>query len=154
MNEFEVRDCLRDKRNQIKTDEQLFEFIKDVKEKFNYGYGVAPRSIAQAAVAVADYLLCEMGCTSFQASCVMWDIIRDLNYTGNQCGLKIIDYDDFLYPQYKYKHQKAIGKDTWGNIQNQAKKNLEESGGCDEVREHWQKIVDGIVPFGYTVEND
>ena len=32
----------------------------------------------------------------------MWDFIIDWMYTSNQCGLRIVDYDDMLYPQYNH----------------------------------------------------
>ena len=74
-----------------------------MKENCNYGYGQAPRAIAQAALATAWYLSSEFGITGFQASFVMWDFILDWQYRNNKCGLKMIDYDDMLYPQYEHK---------------------------------------------------
>lgn len=72
-----------------------------MKNNYNTGYGVAPRAIAQAAVATANYLLDKMGCTGFQASFCMWDMVRDLQYPDNKAGLKMINYDLMLYPQYE-----------------------------------------------------
>ena len=151
--EFEVRDELRAKRKNIKSFDDLVEFLKEV-HNHNTGYGVAPRAIAQAALAVAWYFASEFGITGFQAGFVMWDFIRDWNRTGNKTGLKLIDYDDMLYPQYDHKFEKTIKRDTWVSIQKEAKKRLEEGGKVHpDVAKHWQSIVDGIPPFGYTIED-
>lgn len=156
MNEFEVKSELEAKRKNIKTFGDLTDFLKDVKNNYNIGYGEAPRAIAQAALATAWYMCKEFGITGFQAGCVMWDFITGWTYTSNKCGLKIVDYDNMLYPQYESKYQKTISSRTWDNIQNQALKCLEEDAGiaADAVRKHWQSIVDGVVPFGYTVTED
>lgn len=155
MNEFEIRDDLREKRKNIKTFDDLVAFLKDIEDHYNCGYGSAPRAMAQASLAVAWYLASKFGITGFQAGFVMWDFIRGWNYENNKCGMKIVNYDDMLYPQYEYRFEKIIASDIWNDIQEQAKKNLEE---CEngrtvhpEVIAHWKSIVDGVVPFGYTV---
>lgn len=155
MNEFDIRDELQEKRKNIKSFEDLTAFLKDVEEHYNCGYGEAPRAMAQASLAVAWYLARKFGITGFQAGFVMWDFIRDWEFRCNQCGLKIVDYDNMLYPQYDYKFEKTITPDTWYALQTAAKKNLEdhlENPAHPRVQEHWQSIVDGKVPFGYTVK--
>lgn len=156
MNEFEVRDILREKRNNIKTFDELVEFLRDVKDNYDCGYGEAPRAMAQASLAVAWYLSNEFGITGFQAGAVMWDFIRDWRYDNNKCGLKIIDFDNMLYPQYEHRYQKTISCDTWEALQKNAKELLEEYGegkyrAHPDVIAHWKSIVDGVVPFGYEV---
>lgn len=157
--EFEARDILSENRKNIKSFDDLVSFLKDVEEHYNYDYGVAPRAIAQASLAVAWHLAEKFGITGFQAGFTMWDFIRDWQYSGNRCGLKIVDYDNMLYPQYQYKFEKTINESTWVDLQKEAKKNLEE---CEEsgipahpnVMAHWKSIVEGKVPFGYTVKRD
>lgn len=150
--EFELRDELREKRKGINTFEELVEFLKYVKDNCNCGYGEAPRAMAQASVAVACYLAEEFGITGFQAGFVTWDFIRDWNFRNNKCGLKIVDYDDMLYPQYDDRYDKIISCDVWEALQKEAKKNLEDSGFAHpHVKAHWESIVNGQVPFGYTV---
>lgn len=154
-NEFEARAELVEKRKDIKSFEDLTAFLKDVKENYNYDYGVAPRSIAQAALAVAWYLASEFGITGFQAGFVMWDFIMDWNFRYNKTSLKIVDYDNMLYPQYEYKFEKTISRRVWDSLQKAAKENLEESEYAHpDVIAHWQSIVDGNIPFGYTVQDD
>lgn len=156
MNEFEVQKYLRDKRSTIKTKDELFSLISEVESKFNCGYGEAPRAIAQASVAVAEYLLSSMGCTGFQAGCVLWDIIKDLQYSNNTCGMRLIDYDKMLFPQYLDTFSKTISKDTWQAIQDKAKKNLEaeKDFANSNVVFHWKSIVSGNIPFGYEVSEE
>lgn len=155
MDEFAVRDELKEKRKKIKSFDELAAFLKDVETNYGNGYGEAPRTIAQAALAVAWHLADVYGITGFQAGFVMWDFIRDWSYSGNKCGLKMIDFDDMLYPQYEDKFQKTIRRDVWDNLQNEAITRLEETSYAHpDVIAHWESIVSGEVPFGYRVVED
>lgn len=157
MNEFELRDELAKKREAINTFEDLTEFLKYVKENCNCGYGEAPRAMAQASLAVAWYLSKEFGITGFQAGCVMWDFVRGWTYTNNKTTLRMVDYDNMLYPQYGDRFEKTITPGTWKAIQEAAKKNLEEDREYPvhpNVLAHWKSIVEGNVPFGYSVKED
>jgi hypothetical protein len=154
-NEFAVRDELREKRKDIKSFEELVSFLEYVKDNCNTGYGTAPRSMAQAALAVAWYLSSEFGITGFQAGFVMWDFIMDWHCSDNKCGMKFVNYDDMLYPQHDYKFEKTISSDTWKSLQEQAAERLKErTYAHPDVIFHWQSIVDGNVPFGYSVKDD
>ena len=154
LDEFEMRDLLQQKRKEIKDLDDLIEFLKYVKENCNYDYGVAPRSIAQAALATAWYLSNEFGITGFQSGFVMWDFIRYWNFSNNKCGLKIIDYDEMLYPQYDYKFEKTISKETFEELQKKAEENLKNIKSVHpDVVSHWLSIMDGKVPFGYKIKD-
>ena len=153
--EFKIRDELVAKRKEIKTFDDLVVFLKDVNDNYGNGYGDAPRAMAQAALAVVWYLSSEFGITGFQAGFVMWDFIQGWTKTYNKCGLKLVDYDDMLYPQYDYKFEKAISSSVWENLQKQAKINLESNEHvADRVIDHWKSIADGKVPFGYAIIDD
>lgn len=184
--EFIAREELQAKRREIGEDfDKLVEFLKDVRDNYNYDYGTAPRAIAQASVATAWYLASVFGITSFQAGFVMWDFIKDWQYRDNECGLKIVDYDLMLYPQYEYKFtEKTISEWQWEALQKKAQKELDriqetvetynrsQAKGMEKfineegrdwvdtdfcnvrVLNHWKSIVNGIVPFGYRVEED
>ena len=154
-NEFEIKKELQDRRKEIKDFNELIEYLKDIKENYNCGYGEAPRAIAQASLAVAWYLASEFGITGFQAGCTMWDFICDWQYPDNECGMKIIDYDNMLYPQYEDHFQKTIKSETFRALQEQAKKNLKENkNAASSVILHWIKIANGEVPFGYAISDD
>ena len=135
------------------TEEELPNFFARMIHGYNHDYGTACHAVAACALAAA-WAACgdsDIGLSGFQAGFVMWDFIRNWTKTGNKCGLRLIDYDKMLYPQYASKFEKIIDKTTWATIQEEARKNLESDAGCESVREHWRKIVNGEVPFGYQV---
>lgn len=155
MNEFEARDYILEKGKNINSSQELAEFIEEVENNFNYGYGTAARSVGAVAACVANYLRNKMGLTGFQTGCAMWEFIQDFIYSNNKCGMKLVDYDEMLYPQYEYKFcDKIIPKYTWEALQKQAKENLEKCSAVPRVIDHWQSIVNGKVPFGYVVEGE
>lgn len=139
----------------VKTVEELSAFVNHMLNDYNHDYGTICHAIGACAVAAAWLGAHVEGITGFQASFVMWDFIRYWQKRNNKCGLKLVDYDDLLYPQYAYKFEKTISKDVWENVQKEAKKNLDtEDFACGEVRRHWARIVDGVVPFGYSVSEE
>lgn len=153
MDEFEAKNYIINKGKDIKTIEELKNLIEEVETKFNYDYGVAPRCIGAVSAVVAKYLSATMGITGFQAGFAMWDFIMSYTKTGNKCGMRLVDYDDMLYPQYDEKFEKTIAKTTWEKIQSEAEKRLEDSPNASpNVIAHWKSIVDGVVPFGYIVK--
>ena len=154
MSEFETKQELKDKRENIKTFDDLINFLKDVEEHYNIGYGDAPRAIAQAALATAWYLSGKFDITGFQAGATLGDFIEDWGGVGKltNCA-KLVDYDNLLYPQYEYKFDKSIDFKTWKNIQKAAKKLLSDGVYANlDVKEHWRSIVKGKVPFGFHVK--
>ena len=153
--EFVVKEQLEKERKDIKSFDDLVAFLQRVKDNCNTGYGTAPRAIAQAALATAWFLSSDFGITGFQAGFVMWDFIRDWLYSSNECGMKIVDYDDMLFPQYEHKYEKTIRSDVFEALQKAAKKKLEKTEYAHPaVIKHWKSIVDGNVPFGYAVRED
>ena len=139
------------------TVETLPEFVNHLMNDYCHDYGTVCHAIAacaMAAIHAADNTELNGGITGFQASFVMWDIVKQMCFRGNETGLRIIDYDDMLYPQYEYKFDKTIDPGRFKLLQEVAQKNLNERSGCAEVRQHWQSIVDGKVPFGYTIKED
>lgn len=152
--EFEVKEQLEEERKDIKSFDDLVAFLQRVKDNCNIGYGTAPRAIAQAALATAWYLSSEFGITGFQAGFVMWDFIRDWRYSNNKCGLKIVDYDNMLYPRYSDHFEKTISQDVFEALQKEAwnQYNDERSDAHPNVVKHWESIIHGEVPFGYVVK--
>ena len=105
-NEFEAKEILEKERKNIKSLDDLMNYIQNIRDNYDIGYDTAPRAIAQAALATSYYLADMFDITGFQAGFVMWDFIKDWSFRGNKCGLKIVNYDDMLYPQYNHKFQK------------------------------------------------
>lgn len=155
MDEFEVKQELELKRTKIKSFEELCDFLKYIEENCNTGYGVAPRAIAQAALGVAWYLALKFGITGFQSGFVMWDFILGWEYVFNKTGLKIIDFDNMLYPQYSEYFEKTIPDSIWLKLQKEASTYLGYTENVsDAVVEHWKSIADGKIPFGYKVQGE
>ena len=138
----------------------LPEFMRHVLNGYDHDYGTIIHAISACAIAAAwaaDKSECG-GITGFQAGFVMWDFIRYWSKNNNKVGLKLVDYDDMLFPQYQYRFEKTISPDTWKRLQEEANKNLENDlrsyPAHPAVLDHWHSIVDGKVPFGYTVSED
>ena len=138
------------------TPDTLMEFINHVMNDYLHDYGTMCHAIAACAVAAAWAANnCEGsrgGITGFQAGFVMWDFIRHWIYRYNKCGLRMIDFDNMLYPQNEYKFDKTITKNIWEVLQKQATEKLKDCDHChDDVVQHWRSIVCGHVPFNYRV---
>ena len=140
------------------TIETLPEFMNHIMNDYCHDYGTICHAVAACALAAvwAANHHPGGGITGFQAGFVMWDIIRQMNYPSNKCGMKLIDYDNMLYPQYAHKFEKTIAPNTWKALQEAAKERIEE---CDEfasetVVRHWKNIADGMIPFGYQIEEN
>jgi len=145
----------KDAKNQ--TLETLPDFINHLVKDYSHDYGTICKAIASAMVGVGNAInnSDQGGITGFQSSCIMWEFIEHWSKESNKCGLKLLDYDDMLFPQYDYKF-KVIDEDTFYAIQREAEKLLNESlkHVHPTVIEHWKQIVDGKVPFGFTISND
>lgn len=139
----------------VKTIEEFETFVNHILNDYEHDYGTACHAVAACALAGA-WLGCEKeGLSGFQAGFVMWDFIKNWIKVGNTCGMKLVDYDDMLYPQYDYKFDKTINQDTWHHLQEEAKRQLKEAKRVHPaVKEHWKNIAMGIVPFGYQVKED
>jgi len=139
------------------TPDTLMGFINHVMNDYIHDYGTLCHAIAACAVAAAwaanECKGARGGITGFQAGFVMWDFIRHWTHRNNKCGMKLIDYDNMLYPQYEERFDKTIPKDVWELLQKQAAEKLEVKGGycADSVASHWRNIVNGHVPFNYRV---
>lgn len=137
----------------IKTIDELSRFVDKLMNSYYHDYGTACHAIAACAIACAEFGAAHEGITGFQASFVMWDFIYHWTKRGNKCGLRLIDYDKFLFPQYEREFDKIISRETWESIQKEAENLLGDTDkfACDKVEQHWKNIVNGKVPFGYKV---
>ena len=117
-------------------------------------YERAPEVVAACACAASWAASNVLGITGFQANFAMWEYIKAWHYSNNRTGLRIIDFDDMLYPQMEQRFDKVITQRQWERIVEVAKEKLNEGDGAPEVRNHWEKIVAGEVPFGYRIAED
>ena len=157
MEEKEFLEKWTEKAKDIQEISELPNLLENMLKDAN-DYGSIARCIGLGAVAAAKAMdRSEMGgITGFQAGFVMWTFIREWMYFNNKCGLKIVDYDNMLYPQYDCKFEKTINSDIWKGIQRQAKINLENIDDYTHINviNHWKSIVNGVVPFGYRIVED
>ena len=92
------------------------------------------------------------GITGFQAGFIGWQVVEDFMGVKKGAPLRVFDYSDMLYPQYADRYDKVISSKTWSYLKKEAAKNLEEvSNAHPKVISHWRSITEGIVPFGYKV---
>ena len=133
------------------------EFFRELTEDYEHDYGTVCH--AMAAIGLAAMFAfdnsdgADGGITGFQAGCVMWEVIRHMNYEDNKCGLRLLNMDDLLYPQYEHKFR-SISSDTWKEVQKETKMRLSERDEVHpDVKKHWQSIVSGKVPFGLRIED-
>ena len=140
---------------EIRTSDELAKFADHLFNDYIHDYGTVVHAVAAIALAGAWLGSYKEGITGFQAGFVMWEFIRNWNHKGNKTGMKILDYDDMLYPQCQDRYEKVISQSTWERLQEEAKKNLcSIENAHPYVVEHWKSIVNGVVPFGYAVKED
>lgn len=140
------------------TIEKLPEFIKKLTTEYEHDYGTICHAIASSAIATCWAIdkSPQGGITGFQAGAIMWEFIRNWMYSMNELGLKIINYDDLMYPQNRERFEKTISQRTWEKLKYLAKNELDKVVNGEQahpdVIAHWRSIVDDVVPFGFVVK--
>lgn len=123
---------------------------------YEHTYGTIVCAIAAGAIGTVWAMNRDSvygGLTGFQASAVMWEFVQGWQFRHNKCGLSILDFDSFLYPQNEHQFDRIISQDIWEAIQNEAREKINERiDAHPDVIAHWHSIVDGNVPFGYKVK--
>lgn len=124
------------------------EFFRHLTEDYTHDYGTVCHAMAAIGLAAMRAFNksegARGGITGFQAGCVMWEVIRHMNYENNKCGLRILDMDDLLYPQCEYKFH-TISIDTWNVVQEEAKNRISENEAAykrylKEMEQYEQKL--------------
>ncbi len=140
----------------VRTPEELAAFAKRLMFDYSHDYGTICHAVAATAIAGAHCIDSDPyqgGITGFQAGCIMWEFVT--HWMADCKGpMKLMKFENMLYPQYQDKFEKVITKSTWEHLQKTAKENIEkagEDGAHEEVLAHWKSIVEGKVPFGYTI---
>lgn len=135
--------------------EVLPEFLERLMS-YPHGYGSICHAIAAGAIA-AGWAMNNSdkgGITGFQASAVMWQFIRGWEYQSNKCGMKLLDFDKLLYPQYESHFDNVISLSTWEMLQKEAKEKLSDQSAHPDVRAHWESIASGNIPFKFTLKEN
>ena len=152
-----IHDQIYQEVYELGSTEAVTRALPDLAEKYCQTYEGAAEFIGTYLAALGNLMCKEIGTTGFQKSHTMFRFLFTFNFQHNKTGLKLVNYDDMLYPQYAYLFAPVISKNIWKNMQAQAEKLLREHEDeyvHPDVKAHWQRIVDGIVPFGYTVRED
>lgn len=135
----------------------LPEFIRNLMNDYHHDYGTIVHAINAGMIATFNAMNRDPGAhggiTGFQASCLVWPIIR--KFVGISGPARIVQYDKLLYPQYEYDFTQLSGE-TWVWLKKEAQKKIDEGGDtvAPEVFEHWKSIVAGDVPFGFIINNE
>ncbi len=129
-------------------------FMSKLNDEYHHDYGTIVHATTAVAYQAAHAFnkTPQGGITGFQASCVMWEFIkRWMHYDG---AMRLLQFSDMLYPQHNEKFQKVLPEESFVWLQGEARKKLEESGNSANLNvvNHWQSIVNGEVPFGWTVD--
>lgn len=157
MTEKEYKEYIYEKANNVRTKDQLDELLDEVINSNDLDYGKIVYAMSACMLATSKYIdRSEVGgITGFQASCIGWEMVREFMIYDNKTGMKIVDYDGMLYPQYKRRFQKTIPQGIWESLQEQAEIGLKEAPDAHpKVIKHWKSIVRGKVPFGYKVKEN
>ena len=113
--------------------DDLPKFIEHLMNDYDHDYGTICHALTAGSIATM-YAMNKHeqgGITGFQAGCIMWMFIRKWLYSENKTGLRMLNYDDILYPQYKHKFDKTISPDIWNSIQKEAAAKIQESIDAD-----------------------
>lgn len=135
--------------------EGLDDFIHHLMDDYSHDYGTICHALTAGGIATMWAMNSgkQGGITGFQAGAVMWEFIR--NWMSIEGNMKLVQYNDMLYPQYENKFAKTITTECFHALQDKAREKLVESGMMhNRVQLHMQSIVDGVVPFGYTLGDD
>ena len=136
--------------------EKLPEFLNHLLNDYQHCYGTICHAIAIGSIAAAWAMDKDEqgGITGFQGSAVMFEFMKKWDIGLKNVPFKLVNFENMLYTQYYDKFQKTISLKTWEWLQQKAKENLDSRGMVHpDVKKHWEEIVEGIVPFGYIVEN-
>ena len=142
------------KRSHEITLETLPEFLKELSENYAHDYGTICHAIATASIATASAINNseQGGITGFQSGAIMWQFIREWNYSNNKTGLKLVDYDNFLYPKYADKFEKTLSSDIFNNIKKEAQSKIEKADNeykqyLIDIEQYKKDIADYILKY-------
>lgn len=140
MTESEMRDAVAPTP---KSWEELQAYCENLFANENDDYGKCAYCMSLAATAMFNFAAGRVGATGFLASCADMDILRRTR--GMKHGFQIVDYGNFLYPQYMDRPEVVALFDTVApDLIDAAKKLLAESDGRTvhgDVLRHWRRIA-------------
>jgi hypothetical protein len=129
------------------TKEMLDDVIKVMTER-NHDYGTCVYAMSIAALSTHYYMGQQLGVTGFQASAADLDFVK--RSRGLKTGLRLIDYEQYLYPQYNTLQEVAEQRREFLRSADAKKYVVEKLAANPEahpdVLAHWKGILnDSIV---------
>lgn len=152
--EQEYKQMINEKAEKVQTKEDLDCLIDEI-ENFGHDYGTIVYGCMAAVIGAFNVVNRSPsgGITGFQASCLGWECVH--RFIGIKSPAKIMDYNTMLYPQYADKFDKTISMSTWIHLKDEAKRLLAENTTAHHlVIDHWNRIIAGHIPFGYSLKPD
>lgn len=122
--------------------EELKAYCESLFINENNDYGKAAYCMSLATTAMFNFAADRVGATGFLASCADMDFLR--RSRGMKNGFQIVDYNNFLYPQYMNRPEiAALFPKIAPRLIKEAKRLLEENGGGahEDVLAHWKRIA-------------
>ena len=128
---------------------------------YEHDYDSVVKAFVACLCACAWAINQQAGLTGFQAGFIPLLFMQKWNGVGDDIGLRVIDYDNMLYPQYADYFDKTVSRDIYNSLVDKARQNLKdlesEEKSCSvhpNVVAHWQSIAAGELPFGYSIKSD
>lgn len=128
-----------------------------------HDYGTCVKAVSAAMLGAFNVFNREEGFTGFQVGFIPW-FMMDEFWGESKVGRKVIDFSKMLYPQYDFMFEKTISSKTFKTLQEVAKEKIKEADEAlargekfvcaYEVYKHWNDIVNGNIPFGYTISDE
>ena len=136
--------------------ETLKSFVDHLSSDYEHDYGTIVHAMTAAAIAAAKVVDRgpQGGITGFQAGAIMWEFIK--RWTRKDGPMRLVQFKGMLFPQHEAQFSTRMSKASWEWLQKEAARLIETSGKSanQSAVAHWQTIVDGKVPFGWTVEEE
>ena len=134
--------------------ESLSGFISKLMDDYIHDYGTICHAMAACAVATISAMNRseQGGISGHQAGVVSWELLKGFGgLTMGRSGARLVNFDDMLDPQNEPLF-KTISEETWLKLFEQAESSIKNKENADpKVIEHWHSIVNGVVPFGFTI---
>jgi hypothetical protein len=137
--------------------ETLQAFIERLTNDYVHDYRTIAHAAAASALAAVNAVdeSDQGGLIGYQINYILWRIILKIGAYPEGALLYMSNFDNMLYPQYADQFERTLKVAHWAAIQKRAAEALASTPVNEvdpQVREHWQSIVDGTVPFGWSVE--
>jgi hypothetical protein len=147
-----------DEAKKIRLD-TLVAFIEKLFSNYSHDYGTVCHAVTASAIAAAWAANADEdqgGITGFQTGAVMWEFMQHWLLELKDKPLRLLNFENMLYPQYEQRFEKQISQDTVDWLIKNAKEKIK--GDVSQVHPsvltHWVAIAKGKLPFGYTVKED